>query len=157
MATIEDALIIAATAHRGQTDKEKLPYILHPLRVMQLVRGPEAQMVAILHDVVEDTSVTLEDLRKAGFSETVLEALKLATHLPEDSYADYVVRLKPNPIARQVKLGDLQDNSLITRQILRLNQLDRDFARMGKYLVSYKFLTDQISETEYRTAMKSLE
>src|SRR5271165_5571323 len=107
MPTIEKALQIAAQAHEGQKDKEGLPYILHPLRVMSRAEGVEAQIVAVLHDVVEDTKVTLDDLRRAGFSEAVLQAVQCVTHRKDEPYADYVVGCKNNPIARQVKLGDL--------------------------------------------------
>jgi len=154
MATIEKALAIAAKAHEGQKDKEGLPYILHPLRVMQGVRGEEAQIVAVLHDVVEDTDVTLADLRAAGFSEPVLAAVECVTHLRGQPYADYVVRCKANPVARQVKLGDLEDNSRLSRAILRAERMQADLARMRRYVLSYKFLTDQISEAEYRRLME---
>jgi hypothetical protein len=156
MATIEKALAIAAKAHEGQKDKEGLPYILHPLRVMQSVRGAEAQIVAILHDVVEDTDVTLADLRAAGFGETILAAVECVTHLRGQPYADYVVCCKANPIARQVKLGDLEDNSRLSRAILRAERMQADLARMRKYVLSYKFLTDQIPEAEYRRLMEGV-
>ncbi len=110
MATLEKALQIAAKAHEGQKDKEGLPYILHPLRVMGHVEGSDAQIVAVLHDVVEDTAVTLDDLRAAGFGETVLAAVACVTHRKDQPYADYVIGCKDNPVARQVKLGDLADN-----------------------------------------------
>lgn len=153
MATIEKALQIAAQAHEGQKDKEGLPYILHPLRVMSRVEGEEAQVVAILHDVVEDTKVTLDDLRQAGFSQKILEAVQCVTHSRDEPYADYVVGCKSNPIARQVKLADLHDNCRLDRTILRPQRLERDLARIHRYFLSHKFLTDQISEQEYRTLM----
>jgi HD domain-containing protein len=153
MATIEKALQIAAQAHEGQKDKEGLPYILHPLRVMSRVEGEEAQIVAILHDVVEDTKVTLDDLRRAGFSEAILAAVQCVTHLKDVPYADYVVGCKQNPIARQVKLGDLADNCRLDRTILRPQQLERDLARIHRYFLSHKYLTDQITEKEYRSLM----
>jgi hypothetical protein len=153
MATIEKALQIAAEAHEGQKDKEGLPYILHPLRVMSRVEGEQAQIVAVLHDVVEDTKVTLDDLRRAGFSETILEAVRCVTHRKDQPYADYVVGCKHNPIARQVKLGDLADNCRLDRTILRPQRLQPDLARIHRYVLSYKFLTDQIAEQEYRTLM----
>lgn len=153
MATLERALQIAAAAHEGQTDKEGLPYILHALRVMMGVKDRAAQIVAILHDVVEDTSVTHDDLRAAGFSDEILEAVRLVTHEKSEPYADYVVRCKANPIARQVKLSDLADNSRLDRTILRPNQFDRDIARIRKYVLSYKYLTDQLSEADYRRLM----
>src|SRR5829696_1572337 len=103
MANIERALQIAAKAHEGQKDKEGLPYILHPLRVMMRVEGEEAQVVAVLHDVIEDTSVTAEDLRRAGFGETVLAAVLCVTHRKDNEiYADYVARCKGNETARKV-------------------------------------------------------
>jgi hypothetical protein len=153
MPTIERALQIAARAHEGQTDKEGQPYILHPLRVMAAVEGIEAQIVAVLHDVVEDTAVTLEDLRAAGFSAAILEAVACVTHAKEQPYADYVIRCKANPIAKQVKLGDLQDNCRLPRMMLRGEQMERDMARMRRYVLSYKFLTDQIEDGEYRRLM----
>ncbi len=153
MATIERALQIAAKAHEGQRDKEGLPYILHPLRVMMSVEGEEAQIVAVLHDVVEDTSVTPDDLRQAGFSEAVLAAVECVTHRKNEPYADYVVRCKGNEIARRVKLADLQDNSRPDRTILRPQRLQQDLARIRRYALSYKFLTDRISEEQYRSLM----
>jgi len=153
MATIEKALQIAAGAHEGQKDKEGLPYILHPLRVMARVEGEEAQIVAVLHDVVEDTTVTLDDLRQAGFSSTVLDAVALVTHRKDEPYADYVIRSKANAIAPRVKLADLHDNSRLDRSILRPQRVEADMARLRRYFLSYKFLTDQISETEYRALM----
>lgn len=153
MATIEKALQIAAQAHEGQQDKEGLPYILHPLRVMSRVENHEARIVAILHDVVEDTSVTLDDLRQAGFSAEVLAAVQCVTHRKDEPYADYVVGCKHNPIARQVKLGDLADNCRLDRTILRAERLQPDLARIHRYFLSYKFLTDQLTEAEYRALM----
>ena len=153
MATIERALQIAARAHEGQRDKEGLPYILHPLRVMMGVEGEEAQIVAVLHDVVEDTSVTLDDLRQAGFREGTLAAVECVTHRKDEPYAEYVVRCKGNEIARRVKLADLQDNSRPDRTILRPQRLQQDLARIRRYALSYKFLTDQITEDQYRALM----
>jgi (p)ppGpp synthase/HD superfamily hydrolase len=153
VANIEKALQIAAKAHEGQTDKEGLPYILHPLRVMLSIEGEQAQIVAVLHDVIEDTSVTADDLREAGFCEKVIDAVLCVTHRKEDSYAEYVVRCKANEIARRVKLADLEDNSRLDRTILRPQRFNADVARLRKYLLSYKFLTDQITEQQYRTLM----
>jgi (p)ppGpp synthase/HD superfamily hydrolase len=153
MSTIECALQIAARAHEGQKDKEGLPYILHPLRVMALVDGAEAQIVAVLHDVVEDTAVTLEELRAAGFSEALLEAVRCVTHARHEPYADYVIRCKANAIARQVKIADLQDNSRLSRMLLRGPRLEQDLGRIRKYVLSYKYLTDRLTEEEYRNLM----
>jgi hypothetical protein len=120
---------------------------------MSQVEGEKAQIVAVLHDVVEDTKVTLDDLRRAGFSEVILAAVHCVTHRKEEPYADYVVGCKHNPIARQVKLGDLADNCRLDRTILRPERLQPDLARIYRYCLSYKFLTDQVSEQEYRSLM----
>ena len=154
MATIEKALQIAAKAHEGQKDKSGEPYILHPLRAMMSVAGEEAQIVAVLHDVIEDTPVTADDLRQAGFSEKGIDAVLCVTHEQDEPYAEYVIRCKANEIARRVKLADLEDNSRLARTILRPERFDADVARLRKYFLSYKFLTDQITEQQYRTLMK---
>jgi (p)ppGpp synthase/HD superfamily hydrolase len=151
MATIEKALQIAAKAHEGQKDKEGLPYILHPVRVMMAVEGEEARIVAVLHDVVEDTSVTIDDLRREGFSDGVLAAVLCVTHTKSEPYADYVIRCKANAVARRVKLADLEDNSRPSRTILRPERFAADVARIRRYALSYKFLTDQITEQQYRS------
>jgi (p)ppGpp synthase/HD superfamily hydrolase len=153
MATLDRAIEIAARAHAGQRDKEGLPYILHPLRAMMRVQGEEAQIVAVLHDTVEDTALTEDDLRREGFAEDVLAALRLVTHAKDEPYADYVVRLAVDPIARQVKLADLEDNSRLERSLVRAASLERDFKRIHRYQLSYKFLTGQLCEADYRKAM----
>lgn len=153
MATIEKALQIAARAHEGQRDKEGLPYILHLLRVMAAVTGEDAQIVAVLHDVIEDTTVTADDLRAAGFSPAIVAAVERITHRKDQPYADYVVGCKFDDVARRVKLADLADNTRLDRTILRPDQMARDLARIRRYLLSYKFLTDQIAEGEYRALM----
>lgn len=157
MATIERAIRIAARAHEGQVDKQDLPYILHPLRVMDGVEGLDAKIVAVLHDVVEDTPVTFDDLERAGFSGPILAALRCVTHAEGESYADYVVRCQSDPIARRVKLSDLADNTRLSRTIVRPLALARDTARFAKYLLSHSFLTGQITEGQYRAAMPEVE
>jgi (p)ppGpp synthase/HD superfamily hydrolase len=153
MASIEKALQIAAGAHEGQKDKNGQPYILHPLRVMNAVEGEPAKIVAILHDVIEDTSVTSEDLKREGFEEAVVAALECLTRRKGKPYADYVIRCKGNVIARQVKLADLEDNARPSRALLRPDQIEPDTARLRKYFLAYKFLTDMLSEEQYRAAM----
>jgi (p)ppGpp synthase/HD superfamily hydrolase len=157
MASIEKAIQIAARAHEGQVDKQGLPYILHPLRVMDGVEGLDAKIVAVLHDVVEDTSVTFDDLEQAGFSREVLAAVRCVTHAEGESYAEYVVRCRDDPIARRVKLADLADNTRLSRTIVRPQALDRDTARFAKYLLSHSFLTGQITEEQYQATMPEFE
>src|SRR5262245_21126219 len=153
MATLEKAIEIAARRHAGTADKQGAPYILHPLRVMMQVQGAEAQMVAVLHDTVEDTGLTAEELRAEGFSAAVIEGVLAVTHRPGESYADYVVRCSKSETARQVKLADLADNTRLDRALLRPHLLQRDLKRIERYILSYKFLTGQISEADYRAQM----
>jgi (p)ppGpp synthase/HD superfamily hydrolase len=153
MATIDKALQIAAKAHEGQKEKDGQPYILHPLRVLNSVEGEAAQIVAVLHDVIEDSSVTEDDLRREGFGESVIAAVRCVTHREDESYADYVVRCRGNEVARRVKLADLEDNSRPSRAILRPDRLEPDLARLRKYFLAYKFLTGLMTEEQYRTAM----
>lgn len=157
MATLEKAIEIAARAHAGVPDKQGKHYVLHPLRVMMDVEGETAQIVAALHDVVEDTDTTFDDLKAEGFSEEVLEALNLVTHKSGVSYADYVIACKDNATARQVKLADLRDNSRFDRMLLRPDRFPRDSARIMRYLLSYRFLTDEITADQYRELMQPFE
>jgi hypothetical protein len=93
------------------------------------------------------------DLRQAGFSEGALAAVECVTHRKDEPYADYVVRCKGNEVARRAKLADLGDNSRLDRTILRPQRLQQDLARIRRYALSYKFLTDQITEEQYRSLM----
>jgi (p)ppGpp synthase/HD superfamily hydrolase len=155
VATFEKALRIAAEAHEGQQDKNGLPYIMHPLRVMNAVEGEgvEVGIVAVLHDVIEDSSVTLDDLRGAGFSGAVLEALRCLTHTDGEPYADYVVRCGSDATARRVKLADLEDNVRPSRALLRPDRVEPDMDRLRKYFLAYKFLTGFLTRDQYLEAM----
>lgn len=154
---LDRAIQIAARAHEGQTDKQGQPYVLHPISVMMRVDAVEAKIVAVLHDVVEDTVVTFDELIAAGFPDDVIAALRLVTHAKEEPYADYVIRVKANPIARAVKLADLAENTRIERALMRPGSLDRDAKRLQRYVLSYCFLTDQIDEHAYRDAARGLD
>jgi (p)ppGpp synthase/HD superfamily hydrolase len=140
IATIEDAVSIAAGAHRGQKDKAGAPYLLHPLRMMLRMETEAAMMAAVLHDVVEDTEWTLERLREAGFSEEVLEAVDCLTHREGESYEQFVERVRTNPVARQVKVADLEDNM----NVRRMKQLGaKELERMEKYHRAWRVLTGE--------------
>jgi GTP diphosphokinase / guanosine-3',5'-bis(diphosphate) 3'-diphosphatase len=130
VATLERAVEIAAKAHAGQVDKAGAPYLLHPLRLMLKMRGPDARIAAVLHDVVEDTGLTFERLEAEGFSQEVLYAVRLLTHDPAEDYFAYLERLKSNRIAHEVKLADLEDNLDLSRIA---NPTERDHARLEKY------------------------
>lgn len=114
MDLIETAERLATTAHAGQTDKAGLPYIEHPRRVAARTAvtstDPDAVAVAWLHDVVEDTSVTLDELRETGFPETVIAAVDALTRRPDEGDR-YYQRVAANPLAREVKLADIWDNT----------------------------------------------
>lgn len=142
MATIEKALMIATVAHSGSLDKAGEPYILHPLRVMTYLANNQTQLyekriVAILHDVIEDTPMTYECLREYGFNELIIEALKSVTKLEGESKMDAARRAIMNPIGRVVKLADLKDNMDLGRI---KNPTDKDFARNEKYKEVRDFL-----------------
>src|SRR5262249_25658451 len=155
--TLEKAIELAAGAHAGTRDKNGSAYVLHPLRLMMRQQGEEAMIVAVLHDTVEDTDLTLEDLKQAGFSDYVLEAVKLVTRDEKDSYADFVAKCAAHPLARAVKLADLEDNSRLDRTLLRPGSVKRDLKRIARYHLSYKFLTGEFNEQQYREAMKGQE
>jgi len=130
MGTIEHAIEIAARAHAGTTDKGGAPYLLHPLRVMFAVEGETARIVAVLHDVVEDSSITLEDLKREGFSPEVVAAVDVLTRRPGESRLQAARRAREHLVARQVKLADVADNMDMTR-IARPTAQDR--ARFVEY------------------------
>ena len=143
MSPIERALQIAVEAHAGQEDKSGLPYAFHPIRVMLRCTREEAKIAALLHDVVEDTAVSFDQLSKEGFSEDVLSAVRLLTHDPSVPYEDYIRQLSTNPIAREVKIADLEDNS----DIRRMKGVDeKAVARLRKYLLAYRYLTGASAE-----------
>lgn len=128
---------LAEKYHAGQIDKLGKPYIDHSLRVMKQSENEDEQIVALLHDIVEDSLVTLEDLRKEGFSEHIIEAIDCITHREGESYDDYLERVITNPIATWVKRYDLRDNMDITRLEKITN---KDLDRLEKYLHAYNEL-----------------
>ena len=125
MSTLERAISIAATAHAGQIDKAGRPYILHPLRVMLALDAVDDQIAGVLHDVVEDTEVTLDRLRAEGFSDAILAAVDSVTKRDGEDYPAFVLRAGANPIGRRVKLADLRDNSDLGR-IAHPTEKDRE-------------------------------
>ncbi len=155
-ATIDDALRLVSKHFAGVTDQDGEPYIEHCLRVMSGVDDPAAALVGLMHDLIEDTEVEIADLVKLGFAAEVIEAVSLITHKVQDSYADYVVRLKANRLARSAKLSDLRDNGSLGRVLFREQRQQSDLARIQKYILSYQFLEDRISESDYRRRMIGL-
>ena len=109
------AMKISFEAHKEQTDKNGMPYIYHPIHLAEQMQDEATVCVALLHDVAEDTDITLEDLKQEGFSSEIMDALRLMTHDDAVPYMDYVRKIKENPIATAVKLADLKHNSDLTR------------------------------------------
>ncbi|WP_338498114.1 GTP pyrophosphokinase [Pseudomonas sp. WP18] len=140
MSTLERAISISALAHEGQADKGGAPYILHPLKVMLRLSGDEERIVAVLHDVVEDTAVTLADLRDAGFSEATLNAIDSLTKRDGETYQAFIERAARDPMARRVKLADLAENSDLSRLG---TPGQKDLERIAKYRKAIDYLATQ--------------
>jgi (p)ppGpp synthase/HD superfamily hydrolase len=134
---LEKALAIAVQAHNGQTDKAGMPYILHPLRVMMKMASVTEMIVAVLHDVVEDTDWTIEMLRAEGFAEDVLTALDLLTKRTGEAYETFIQRVKALPLSIAVKLADLEDN-MDARRLRNVTEEDRE--RLEKYRRAWREL-----------------
>lgn len=136
---LSKAIIIAIEAHNGQEDVNGQPYIAHPMRVMSAAHKLTEKIVGVLHDVVEDSDWTLEDLVHEGFSKEIIDGIDAMTKRDGEEYKSYLQRLQSNPLAVRVKLNDLTDNM----DMRRLNELsDKDVARMRKYLKAYHLLTN---------------
>lgn len=131
------ALILCFEAHKEQSDKSGMPYVFHPFHLAEQMQDEESTIVALLHDVIEDTEYTLDDLRKMGFNDSVLAAINLMTHEDGVPYMDYVEKIKANPIAKTVKLADLRHNSDMTRLDV---VTPRDQERAEKYLAAINLL-----------------
>lgn len=145
MGTLEKAIEIAVDAHKGVFDKSNQYYILHPLTVMARVGdrtngNEEAMSAAVLHDVVEDTDITLEELTRFGFSRTVTDAVDSVTKRDNEDYFEFVRRSSQNAIGRIIKIEDIKHNMDITRLINRGNLGAKDLTRLEKYAKAYDYL-----------------
>jgi (p)ppGpp synthase/HD superfamily hydrolase len=138
--TLDEAIQVARRAHEGQLDKSGRPYIGHPLRVMGSLRGEHERMAAVLHDVVEDTSVTLADLKAAGCPDEVLAAVAAVSRQPGEDQAAYLARVAANPIARAVKRADIADN-MSPERLARLDAETQERLR-AKYESALRQLGD---------------
>lgn len=137
MATLERAIELAARAHAGQRDKGGQPYILHPLRVMMAVTTDAERIAAVLHDIVEDTSITFDDLVAEGFADDVVDAIRALTKFEGETREQAAKRIVRDPIARAVKLADIADNMDLTRIPM---PSERDHARLREYAVARDIL-----------------
>lgn len=154
---LEKAIIIATTAHLGQVDKAGEPYILHLIRVMLSGKTENEKICGILHDVVEDTDITLEYLKEEGFPDEVLLALDTLTKRHNESYDKFIDRVLKNELACKVKLSDLSDNMDITRIE---NPSNKDDQRLEKYRKAtnkiLEALTKKDTLTENITDMEAI-
>ena len=130
------AMKIMVRQHKNQLDKSGLPYILHPWLVAEWQNDEVKTIVALLHDVVEDTDMTFEDIKNEGFSDEVVEAIKLLTHDNNVDYKEYLDAIADNPIAIDVKLADLKHNSTISR-LDKVEQIDIERAERYKKSIEY--------------------
>jgi len=132
------SIMIAARAHAGHTDRGGKPYILHPLRLMLKMETEDEMIVAVLHDVVEDSEISLTELRASGFPGTVTDAIACLTRRAGESYEGFILRVRANALARRVKLADLEDNMNLARIP---NPGPEDLARVEKYRRALQVLT----------------
>lgn len=129
-ALTKKALSLCFEAHKDQVDKSGLPYVFHPFHLAMEMTDELSTVVALLHDVIEDTDYTLQDLENMGFPPAVLDAIDLMTHREGVPYMEYVAAIQTNPLARIVKMADLRHNSNIARVD---NPTEKDYARVEKY------------------------
>lgn len=141
MVSIEHAIAFAATKHMGQVDKANAPYILHPLRVMMNVSTIQQKIVAVLHDVLEDTNTTVDELYELGCDNDIVEAILALTKLKGESRTEAAKRPLQNPIARVVKIADITDNMDLSRIH---SPTDKDFERIKEYQLVRDILTQSI-------------
>ena len=131
------ALKLCFEAHKEQLDKSGMPYVFHPFHLAEQMETEETTIVALLHDVIEDSSINADDLKEEGFSEEIIEAILLMTHEKGVDYKKYVKAIKSNPIARAVKLADLRHNS----DLSRLDVItDEALERRKRYLEALEIL-----------------
>ena len=133
------AMQICFDAHKDQVDKAGLPYVFHPMHLAEQMTDEASVCTALLHDVIEDTEMTIADLAAAGFPAEILRAVELVTHKDNESYWQYISDIKADPIARAVKLADLHHNS----DLSRLSQVDEwALARVERYRKAIEMLSE---------------
>lgn len=139
------AITIAATRHDGQYDKQGLPYIMHVLKVQYLLKSEDEELncIAVLHDILEDTKTTVEELFSIGMSKRVVDAVCLLTKKKDIEYKDYLERITCNKDAIRVKMSDIRHNM----DLRRLKGVtEKDLRRMEKYIHAYNFLKNALEE-----------
>ncbi len=137
---LQKAIALATNAHRGQTRFNGEPYILHPMRVMLKMKSAEMMVIAVLHDVIEDTNIMMDGLISMGLHAGMVDTLECLTRRKSEPYSDYISRVAGSEFATMVKLADLEDNLAI----LDLPEIAlRDIKRIEKHYTAYKFLTGE--------------
>ena len=141
-ALTKKAIRLMFDAHKDQLDKSGLPYVFHPFHLAEQMEDETSTVVALLHDVVEDTDYSIEDIEAMGFGDEVCGALRLLTHDKAVPYMDYVRRIKENPVAAAVKTADLRHNS----DLSRLDSISAaDKVRVEKYREALGILSGDLS------------
>jgi (p)ppGpp synthase/HD superfamily hydrolase len=139
LSDLDHAIAIAIKAHSGQVDKAGQPYILHPLRIMFKFQSEDEMIVAVMHDVVEDSEVTFSNLNENGFSDKVIDAIECLTKRTNEDYESFIMRASKNSIAKKIKIEDIRDNLDLTR----LHKItEKDLQRIEKYHRALKMLTN---------------
>jgi len=139
------AIKICYEKHKEQFDKSGLPYVFHPWHVAEQMNDENSTIVALLHDVIEDTSTTIDDLKLCGFNSKIIESLECLTHKKDVDYFDYIEHISRNKIATKVKIADLEHNM----DINRIDDItDKDLKRLEKYKKAYEFLTKMKNNVE---------
>lgn len=153
MKSIEEAILIACTFHKGQLDKDRLPVIYHPIFVMNSMEldDLDGRKVAILHDVIEDTDCTEQYLKAMGFADHIVEATEAITYMPGEKYLDYIKKVKENKIALRVKLKDIAHNMArsrfaLARDVGDITKMKKAQGRIDKYTKALEILSDTFKE-----------
>jgi len=141
--TLDKALLIAVIGHAGQEDKGQNSYIRHPLRVMEKMDSEDEMIVAICHDLIEDTQFTIDDLLKLGFTAAQCKAIDALTKREGETYAERVERVANSVVARKIKIEDIKDNLQVWR-LKNKNLTEKDMIRMQNYISALIRLGEKI-------------
>ncbi len=137
------AMRLCYEAHKGQYDKSGVPYIFHPIHLAEQLEDERDICVALLHDVIEDTEYTIDDIVECGFPGEVIEAIKILTRDKSIDYMDYIALVKENDIAKRVKLKDLEHNSDPTR-LANIKDTEKRAVLSERYEKAKKYLTENM-------------
>ena len=137
--SLNKAIVIAAKIHKGKKGRNREPAIMHPIRVMSMMKNNRSRTVAILHDVVESGKITRGELEDNGFDSKICKAVDLLSRNKGQKYFNYIDDIKTNKLAKTVKLADLTDNYLRRKQYKTVSKIDRQ--KIKKYKKAYKILT----------------